>query len=98
MHEAGIPIVFGTGHEAYVPKSRVLLWEVAIAVANGLPAEQAIAGVTIDAAKLWGVDDRIGSLERGKDADIVLFDGDPFEYTSHVIAVIVDGQVSEDTL
>jgi imidazolonepropionase-like amidohydrolase len=40
------------------------------------------------------VDDRVGSLERGKDADLVLYDGDPFEYTTHVEAVIVNGTVA----
>ena len=95
LNEADVNFVFGSGFEAYVPKSRVLLWEVAIAVANGLPAEKAIEAATIDAAKLWGVEQRIGSLERGKDADIVLFDGDPFEYTSHITGVIIDGELAE---
>jgi imidazolonepropionase-like amidohydrolase len=95
LHRANVSIVFGSGYEGYVPKSRVLLWELAIAVANGLPAEDAIAAATIEPAKLWGVADRIGSLEPGKDADIVLFDGDPFEYTTHVTAVIVEGDVNE---
>ena len=40
-----------------------------------------------------GVDHRIGSLEVGKDADIALYDGDPFEYTTHAIGVIIDGNV-----
>ncbi len=93
LAEGGVPFVFATGYEAYVPKARVLLWEVGMAVANGLPAEQAVRAATIDAARLWGVDDRVGSLEPGKDADLVLFDGDPFEYTTHVKQVIVDGKV-----
>jgi imidazolonepropionase-like amidohydrolase len=94
LHRAGVPISFATGHEGYVPKSRVLLFEMAIAVANGLPARAAIEAATIDAARLLGVDGRIGSIERGKDADLVLFDGDPFEYTSQVQAVIIDGRVT----
>ena len=88
-------MVFSTGHEAYVPKSRVLLFEMALAVANGFPADQALQAATIDAARLLGVADRVGSLEPGKDADLVLFDGDPFEYRSHVLAVLVNGQVYE---
>jgi imidazolonepropionase-like amidohydrolase len=39
------------------------------------------------------LDKRIGSIEKGKDGDLVLYDGDPFEYTTHVITVIIDGQV-----
>ena len=95
LQRAGIPFVFATGYEAYVPKSRVLLWEVGVAIANGLPRDVAIANATIEPARLWGIADRVGSLEAGKDADLVLFDGDPFEYTSHITAVIVDGEVSE---
>ena len=38
-----------------------------------------------------GIDDRVGSLAPGKDADIALFDGDPFEYTSHCVGVLIDG-------
>lgn len=97
LDAAGIPIVFGTHHESYVPKNRVMLWEIAVAVANGLDPQRAIRAATIDAAKLLGVDKRIGSLERGKDADLVLYDGDPFEYTSHVTHVIVNGEVVSDT-
>jgi len=94
--EAGnVSYVFATGYEAYVPKTRVLLWEVAMAVANGLDAETAVRAATIDPATLWGIDERVGSLEKGKDADMVLFDGDPFEYTTHVEQVIVDGKVIE---
>jgi imidazolonepropionase-like amidohydrolase len=91
LRDAGVPVTFSTGHEAYVPKQRVLLFEIAVAVANGFPADAAIRAATIDAATLLGVNDRIGSIERGKDADLVLFDGDPFEYTSHVTAVFIDG-------
>jgi Amidohydrolase family len=56
--------------------------------------EQALRAATADAAKILAVDDRAGSLAPGKDADVALFEGDPFEYTSHVLAVLVGGQVS----
>ncbi len=86
-----VPFVFSTGYEGYVPKSRVLLWEMAIAVANGLDAESAVKAATILPAKLWGLDKRIGSIDTGKDADILMFDGDPFEYTSHITGTMIDG-------
>jgi imidazolonepropionase-like amidohydrolase len=89
----GIPFAFQSGYEAYVPKVRVVLFEAAIAVAYGLPADRALQALTIDAARLLGVADRIGSLEPGKDADLALFDGDPFEYTSHCVGVVIDGEV-----
>jgi imidazolonepropionase-like amidohydrolase len=47
--------------------------------------------VTIDAARILGIEKEYGSIEPGKRADLVLYDGDPFEYTSHVRRVYVDG-------
>ncbi|HYE94905.1 MAG TPA: amidohydrolase family protein, partial [Rubricoccaceae bacterium] len=96
LHEAGIPFAIQSGYETYVPKTRVVLFEAAMAAAHGLPTDAALAAVTIGAARILGVDDRVGSLEPGKDADLVLFDGDPFEYTSHVCAVVVDGRVVDE--
>ena len=93
LAEAGIPFAIQTGFEGYVPKTRVLLWEAAIAAANGLGPERALEAVTLGAARILGVDDRVGSIEVGKDADLVLFDGDPFEYTTHVCGVIIDAEV-----
>lgn len=93
LRAAGIPFALQSGYEAYVPKTRVVLWEAAIAAANGLDREHALASITIDAARILKIDDRVGSLAPGKDADLVLFDGDPFEYTSRVQAVVIDGTV-----
>ena len=90
---AGIPVALQSGYETYVPKTRVVLFEAALAAANGLTLEQALATVTLDAAKILGVDKRVGSLEAGKDGDLALFDGDPFEYTSHVTGVVIEGTV-----
>lgn len=93
LQEAGIPFAFQSGYEGYVPKTRIARYEAAIAAANGLGMENALYATTLGAAKILGVDGRIGSLERGKDADLVLFDGDPFEYLTNVEAVIIDGKV-----
>lgn len=49
-------------------------------------------GANITPAKLWGIDDNLGSLEKGKDADFVLYEGDPFEYTTKVTAVYIKGE------
>jgi imidazolonepropionase-like amidohydrolase len=94
LQQAGIPVAIMTGYVAYVPKSRVLLFEAAIAAANGLGLEGALREITISPAKILGIDDRVGSLSKGKDADVVVFDGDPFEYTSHVEQVMVQGAVT----
>lgn len=93
LKEAGIPFMFQSGYEGYVPKTRVVRYEAAIAAANGLGMEEALFASTLGAARILGVDNRIGSIERGKDADLVLFDGDPFEYLTRVNAVIIDGKV-----
>lgn len=93
LKAAGIPIAFQSGYEAYVPKTRIVLFEAAVAVANGLKFEDALAALTIDAARILGVADRVGSIEAGKDADLALFDGDPFEYTTHCTGTVIDGKV-----
>ena len=93
LRKAGIQVALQGGYETYVPKTRVVLFEAAAAASNGLSFEEALATVTIDAARILGISNRVGSLERGKDADLALFDGDPFEYTSHVTGVVINGQV-----
>lgn len=93
LADAGIPFALQSGYEAYVPKTRVVLFEAGVATAYGLPSERALAAITIDAARLVGVAERVGSLEVGKDADLALFDGDPLEYTTHCVGVVIDGGV-----
>jgi imidazolonepropionase-like amidohydrolase len=94
LARAGVPVALMTGFEDYVPKNRVLLLETGVAAANGMGFEAALRASTIESARILGIADRVGSLEPGKDADIVLYDGDPFEYTSHVTAVLVNGKLS----
>jgi len=91
LFESDIPFAFQSGFEGYVPKTRVVLFEAAVAVANGLPFEEAMKALTINAAELLDISDRVGSLEEGKDADLVLFDGDPFEYITNVQEVFING-------
>ena len=93
---AGIPVSIETGYEAYVPKTHVLLFEAALAVTYGLPYEEGLKAITLNPAKLLGIDKRVGSIEKGKDADLVLFDGDPFEYLSKVCKVMIDGNWVSD--
>lgn len=93
---AGIPTAFQSGFEGYVPKTRVVLFEAAATLPHGTTFDEALAAITIDAARILGVEDRVGSIEVGKDGDLALYDGDPFEYTSHAIGTIIDGvQVSD---
>jgi imidazolonepropionase-like amidohydrolase len=93
LFDAGIPVAFQSGYEGYVPKTRVVKYEAAIAAANGMGMEQALYALTLGAAEILGVDRRVGSLQEGKDADLVLFDGDPFEYLTNVEVVIIDGNL-----
>lgn len=93
LRAAGLPFAIQSGHEGYVPKVRVPLFEAAIACKQGLAFEDALRAITLDAARILGLDARIGSLEVGKDADLALWDGDPFEYATHCTATIVDGAV-----
>lgn len=93
LAEAGIPVAIQSGFEGYVPKTRVVLFEAGITAANGRTFEEALASITIDAARILGIEKRVGSLEVGKDADLALYDGDPFEYTTHCTATIVNGKV-----
>ena len=87
-----------SGYETYVPKTRIVLFEAALAAANGLSKRDALASITIDAAKLLGIDKIVGSLEKGKDADLAMYDGDPFEYTTHCIGTIINGKVVSETV
>ena len=98
LKAAGIPVALQSGYEGYVPKTRVVLFEAAMAAANGLSQRDALALVTINAAKILGLDARIGSLEKGKDADLAMYDGDPFEWTSHCTGTIINGQVVSDVV
>ncbi len=97
LKAAGIPFAYQSGFEGYVPKTRVVLFEAGIAAANGLAWNDALASITIDAARVIGMEQRIGSLEVGKDGDVALFDGDPFEYASHAVGVVIDGTVISQT-
>lgn len=93
LTKAGIPVSIESGYEGYVPKTRIVLFEAAVAVRYGLSYEDALKAITINPARLLGLDKQIGSIEKGKDADLVLFNGDPFEYTTKPCMVIIDGKV-----
>ncbi len=93
LRDAGIPFTFQSGFESYVPKTRVVLYEAAVAAAHGLGQEGALRAITIDAARILGLEKRIGSIAVGKDGDLALYDGDPFEYVTHCTATVIEGVV-----
>ncbi|HEV7671529.1 MAG TPA: amidohydrolase family protein [Thermoanaerobaculia bacterium] len=88
LKAAGVRIAFATfdAHNA-----RNLRQAAGNAVANGLPWIDGLAAMTIEPAKIWGVADRLGSLEAGKEATLVIWDGDPLEVTTFPEHVIVRG-------
>jgi imidazolonepropionase-like amidohydrolase len=93
LKAAGVPVALQSGYEGYVPKTRVVLFEAAMAAANGLSRTDALSLITLDAAKILGLDNRIGSLAVGKDADIAMYDGDPFEWTTHCTGTLINGNL-----
>ncbi|MEZ5426202.1 MAG: amidohydrolase family protein [Pyrinomonadaceae bacterium] len=98
LKRAGILFALQSGYETYVPKTRIVLFEAGVAAANGLSRRDALASITIDAAKILGLDERIGSIEKGKDADLAMYDGDPFEYATHCTGTMIGGKIVSQVL
>jgi imidazolonepropionase-like amidohydrolase len=94
LWEAGIPVTITMDHPVipvgYLPTAA------GYAVKAGLPREEALKAITINPARVLGIDDRYGSLEVGKMADMVLWSGDPLEIQSEVEKVFIHGQVVYD--
>ena len=78
------------------PRRGFPLYEAAVAMVNGLGYDRALKAITLDAARILKIDADYGSLEPGKVADVVLYDGDPFEYTTHVTHVVLGGRLVYD--
>lgn len=89
FYKAGIKFAFGTFSVQF---ARNLPFQAAAGVGFGLPAEEALKAITINPAEIWGVSDRIGSVEKGKWADLILTDGDPLEGRSQVKQMWIQGR------
>jgi imidazolonepropionase-like amidohydrolase len=89
LSKAGVTLALGT-FDTY--NSRTLRQEAGNAIAYGMGREAALEAVTLTPAKLWGVADRVGSLDVGKDADVVVWSGDPFELTTGPEHVFIKGR------
>ncbi|MES2054325.1 MAG: amidohydrolase family protein [Pseudomonadota bacterium] len=88
LHAAGVLIGFeGNGPE----RERELRHNAGAVVAEGLPYAAALAAITINPARIFGLADRVGSLEPGKEGDAVIWDGDPLETTSRPVAIFIRG-------
>ncbi|RCX12744.1 imidazolonepropionase-like amidohydrolase [Anaerobacterium chartisolvens] len=91
LSRAGIKLAIMTDHPC-IPIQYLCLCA-AIAAREGMDETEALKAITINAAQITGIDDRVGSLEKGKDADMVIFKGHPFELKSRVYATIINGNI-----
>jgi imidazolonepropionase-like amidohydrolase len=89
LHKAGVKIAFATFTTA---ASRNLPDHVATAVAYGLPYQEALRSITINPAEIWGVSQDLGSIEKGKVADLVVTDGDLLETRTRVKYLFIKGR------
>jgi imidazolonepropionase-like amidohydrolase len=89
--EAGVRTVLATPQGV---RARDLRYAACMALRGGLSRDAGLAAITLTAAQVLGVADRVGSLEPGKDADVVVLNGDPLAITSSVLATWIDGELA----
>ncbi len=94
LEKAGVPVAFHTDDP--ITDSRLFLRSAALAVRAGMSREKALAALTIEGAKMLELDQRIGTLTPGKDADFIVLDGDPLSVYTHVRRTYVEGKLVFD--
>ena len=95
LAKAGVTIAFSvSGQEIYrsYDAGPAIREGAGVAVANGLPYRAALEAITVGPARIWGIEDHAGTLAAGKDADLVIWDGDPLEPTTAPVMVMIAGQ------
>jgi imidazolonepropionase-like amidohydrolase len=99
LRKAGVSVALignaGGGDEDLM-NVRNIRYEAGNAVGYGMSWDDALRAITLIPAQLFGVDDRIGSLQPGREANVVVWDGDPFEFATHATAVYIRGQRQTD--
>ncbi len=90
LAKAGVQIAITTDHP--VVPIHFLVHQATLAVKDGLDRTEALRALTINPARIMGLDDRVGSLEAGKDADVVIWSGDPLDVMSRAMRVFIDGR------
>lgn len=88
LHRAGVMVAFASGDSH---NARNLKQAAGNAVAHGMPHEAALAALTINPARIYGIEDSFGTLEAGKDADVVIWSGDPLELATFAEQVFIRG-------
>ncbi|MDP6538729.1 MAG: amidohydrolase family protein [Planctomycetota bacterium] len=89
---AGVPLFSLNTDSAVIPQEEFFL-QGSMSARYGAPSYQMLRAVTIHPAQVFGIDDRVGSLEEGKDADVVVYSGDPLDPRSRVERVWIDGEL-----
>ncbi len=90
LEEAGVDVAFHTDDS--ITDSRFFLRSAGLAVRAGMSRKKALEALTLAGARMLDLQDRIGSLEKGKDADFIILSGDPFSVYTHVLQTWVEGQ------
>lgn len=90
LEEAGVDVAIHTDDP--ITDSRLLLRSAALAARDGMSREKVLEALTIAGARMMDIDHRVGSLERGKDADFVILSGDPFSVYTHVEQTWIEGE------
>lgn len=88
LHEAGVKVAIATGG---VENVRNAPYHAGFAANYGLGKEEALKAITLNGAEMFGVDDKLGSIEKGKQANLFIADGDPFEPMTHIEQVFIRG-------
>jgi imidazolonepropionase-like amidohydrolase len=93
LHEAGVRFCIATnGRGSEAAHERNLPYEASMAAAFGLPRDEALKAVTLYPAQILGVGDQLGSLEPGKAATLMVTNGDPLDFPTHIEAAYIDGR------
>jgi len=90
LHEAGVTFAISGGSSAAY--SNRLPWEAGVAIAFGLPEDEAIRAVTQNAANIMGIGDRVGTLEPGKDATLLVTTGNPLDMMNDIEQMYIQGR------
>ncbi len=91
LNDAGLQVAITTDHPVSLIQSLPIC--AGMCVKSGMPMDAALRAITLHAAQICNVADRVGSLETGKDADIAVFDGNPLEVSTQTYCTLIDGEV-----
>jgi len=90
LEDAGVDVAYHT--DDFITDSRLFLRSAAIGVRAGMSEETALEAMTLAGARMLGLEDQIGSLEEGKDADLIVLSGDPLSVYTNIEETWVEGQ------